>query len=439
MRRTTEAVYGGKTLDSVRYGKKEFGTPPAPSDLLTELLRDGARFLIAAAVQDELQQFMDSFKHSRLPDGKASVVKNGYLPHREVQTGVGPVRVRIPRVRSRDGSPVAFQSALVPRYVRKAKSIDAALPWLYLKGLSTGEMGVALEALLGPEARGFSPSTVSRLKNDWAKEYDIWRKKELGSDEWAYIWADGIYGNVRGDNPRLCMLVVIGVNRRGEKRLLSIEDGVRESRQSWKEVLLALRERGLREPPKLAVGDGALGFWAALGEVYPQTREQRCWVHKTANVLNYLPRTSRPKARRMLHDIWQAETRERAEKSFDLFLRTYEDKYPRAAGCLVKDREELMTFYEFPAKHWRSIRTTNPIESTFGTIRHRTRSCKGCLSLEGMLHMMFKLGVCAEKNWRKINGFDFIAKVITGIKFRDGIEQTENKTKEVKTDNWVAA
>ena len=237
----------------------------------------------------------------------------------------------------------------------------------------------------------------------------------------------------------MCVLVIIGVNERGEKHFLAIEDGVRESKQSWREVLVNLKGRGMKEAPKLAVGDGALGFWPALEEVYGETRQQRCWVHKTMNVLNYLPKSSQPKAKRQLHDIWQAETKEDAERTFDLFLKTYEDKYPRAAQCLVKDREGLLAFYDFPANHWRSIRTTNPIESAFGTIRHRTRRCKGCLSSEGMLHMIFKLGMCAEKNWRKINGFDFLAKVITGVKFRDGIEETTEKTAEVTTDDQVAA
>ncbi len=327
----------------------------------------------------------------------------------------------------------------MPPYVRKTATLEAALPWLYLKGLSTGEMGAALEALVGPEAKGLSQATVSRLKHRWAAQYDIWRKRDLGGCRWAYVWADGIYSNIRGDNPRLCVLVIIGVNERGEKRFLAIEDGIRESKQSWREVLMGLRERGMNKPPKLAIGDGALGFWPALEEVYGETRQQRCWVHKTQNVLNCLPKSSQPKAKRHLHDIWQAETKDEANRAFDLFIRTYEDKYPKATQCLEKDREELMAFYDFPARHWRSIRTTNPIESAFGTIRHRTRRSKGCLSSQGMLHMIFKLGMCAEKNWRKLNGFDFLGKVITGVKFKDGIEETTNETTEVKTDNQVAA
>ena len=428
-----------KTLKLDRNGENGSGGPQAVTDPLSELLRDGARFLISSAVELELEEFLKQFKDRNLEDGRAAVVRNGYHPRRGVQTGIGPVKVQIPKVRSRDGEAVTFRSTLVPPYVRKAATLEAALPWLYLKGLSTGEMGEALEVLVGPEARRLSQSTVSRLKRQWAEQYDTWRTRDISENRWVYMWADGIYSNIRGDNSRLCVLVIIGVNELGEKHFLAIEDGVRESKQSWKEVLVNLRERGMVKAPKLAIGDGALGFWSALEEIYGETRHQRCWVHKTVNVLNCLPKTSQPKAKRQMHDIWQAETKRDADRAFDLFLRTYEDKYPKATRCLEKDREELMAFYDFSARHWRSIRTTNPIESAFGTIRHRTRRCKGCLSSEGMLHMIFKLGMCAEKNWRRINGFDFLGKVITGVKFKDGIEEPEEKTTEVRTDNQVAA
>lgn len=408
------------------------------ADPLTQMLRDGARILISTAVQCELEGFLMKFAGRKLQDGRAAVVRNGHLPQRDIQTSIGPVAVQIPKVRSRDGSVVTFHSALVPPYVRKTVSLEAALPWLYLKGLSTGEMGPALEVLVGPDARGLSSSTVSRLKDKWAEEHDIWSKRDLGDSNWVYLWVDGIYSNIRGDNPKLCVLVVIGVNEKGEKHFLAIEDGVRESKQSWKELLLSLKGRGMNTP-KLAVGDGALGFWPALEEVYAQTRQQRCWVHKTANVLNYLPKSSQAKAKDKLHDIWQAETKEEAHSAFDLFIAMYEDKYPRATQCLEKDREELMAFYDFPARHWRSIRTTNPIESVFGTIRHRTRRSKGCLSSQGMLNMIFKLGMCAEKRWRKLNGFKFLGKVITGVKFRNGVEAITDKITEVKSDDQVAA
>jgi len=399
-------------------------------DPLTELLRAGAERLIYQAVEAELQELLAQHVDRRTEDGKAGVVRNGHLPARKLQTAVGPVTVRIPKVRAKTGEPVTFRSALVPPYVRKTKSLEAALPWLYLKGISSGEMGEALKVLVGSEAEGLSASTVSRLKQVWAQEYRDWCKDRLDKERWVYVWADGVYSGLRAEESKLCALVVIGVNERGEKRFLAIEDGVRESTQSWREVLLKLKSRGMNVP-ELAIGDGAMGFWAALEEVYPETRQQRCWMHKTMNVLNCLPKSVQPKAKQALYEIWQAETRADAEKAFDLFLNSYEPKYPKAAICLHKDREELMAFYDFPAQHWQSIRTSNPIESTFGTIRHRTKRSKGCLSRDGMLHMMFKLGQCAEKKWRRLRGFDYLAKVVTGIKFKDGVEMT--------TDNQAAA
>lgn len=403
----------------------EFAGREAITDPLTDLLRSGARRLIMHAIEAEVEAFLAPFSDQRTEDGKAAVVRNGYHPARQVQTGLGPVTVKVPKVRSKTGKPITFHSALVPPYVRKAKSLEAALPWLYLKGISSGEMGAALKVLIGPEAKGLSANTVSRLKQAWAKEYDDWRTdKGLGKDEWVYIWADGIYSGLRGEETKLCALVIVGVNERGEKHFLAIEDGIRESTQSWREVLLKLKERGLKAP-KLAVGDGALGFWAALDEAFPETRHQRCWVHKTANVLNCFPKSSQANAKQALHEIWQAETKDNAEKAFDLFIKTYEAKFPKATLCLQKDRDELMAFFDFPAEHWQSIRTSNPIESTFGTIRHRTKRSKGCLTRNGMLHMMFKLGQCAEKRWRKLNGFNYLAKVITGVKFRDGVEATK--------------
>jgi len=399
----------------------EFAGRDTVSDPLTELLRKGARELLQTAVEAELEAFLAQFSDHRTPEGRAAVVRNGHHPERAVQTGIGPVTVQIPKVRSKTGAPVTFKSALVPPYVRKAKTIEAALPWLYLKGISTGEMGAALKALVGPDATGFSAKTVSRLKTQWAGDYDQWRKTDLGRDDWVYVWADGIYSGLRGTDDRLCALVVIGVNARGEKHFLAIEDGVRESTQSWREVLLGLKSRDLTAP-RLAIGDGAMGFWAAIEEIFPTTRQQRCWVHKTGNVLNYLPKRSQPKAKKMLHDIWQAETREDAHKAFDLFVETYQAKYSKATECLIKDCEELMTFFDFPAQHWQSIRTSNPIESAFATIRHRTKRTKGCLSRDGMLHMMFKLGQCAEKSWRKLRGFAHLADVIEGVDFINGIK-----------------
>ena len=399
-------------------------------DPLTELLRRGARQLIQQAVELELQDLLTEHAERRLSDGRAGVVRNGYLPEREIQTGLGPVTVKIPKVRAKTGEPVTFHSALVPPYVRKTQSLEAALPWLYLKGVSSGEMSAALEVLVGPEAKGLSASTVSRLKQAWAEEYRTWGEQPLNKDRWVYIWADGIYSGLRAEQAKLCALVVIGVNERGEKHFLAIEDGVRESTQSWREVLLRLKSRGMNEP-RLAIGDGAMGFWAALEEVFGETLQQRCWMHKTANVLNCLPKSMQAKAKGALHEIWQADTKADAGKAFDLFIETYEPKYPKATLNLHKDREELLAFYDFPAEHWQSIRTSNPIESTFGTIRHRTKRSKGCLTRDGMLHMMFKLGMCAERSWRRIRGFESLAKVITGVKFHNGLE--------AKQDDQVAA
>jgi len=391
------------------------------TDALTDLLRTGARDLIASAVEAELADYMAQFSAVRTDTGHAAVVRNGHHPARPFQTGIGPVSVRIPKVRSKDGTPVTFRSSLVPPYVRRTKTLEAALPWLYLKGVSSGEMGAALKVLLGPDAVGLSANVVSRLKRGWAAEYDGWREAALDDEPIVYIWADGVHSGLRGTDDKLCALVIVGVTARGKKRFLAIEDGVRESTQSWREVLLNLKDRGMNAP-KLAIGDGAMGFWAAMDEIYPASRQQRCWQHKTMNVLNCLPKLSQPKAKAAIHNIWQAETKDDATKAFDLFIRTYEAKYPKATLCLQKDREELMAFFDFPAQHWQSIRTSNPIESAFATIRHRTKRSKGCLTRDAMLHMMFKLGQCAEDNWRRLRGFDYLAKVITGATFKDGIE-----------------
>ena len=390
-------------------------------DPLSEMLKSGAKQLIHQAVEAELAELLSEHAHRKTGDGRSTVVRNGYQPERDILTGIGSVPVRIPKVRSKDGAPVTFHSALVLPYVRKTRSIESALPWLYLKGISTGEMGAALKVLVGNDAEGLSASTISRLKKEWGKQYDEWCSASLSKDQWVYIWADGIYSGLRAEKEKLCALVIIGVNERGQKQFLAIEDGTRESTQSWREVLLQLKGRGMNSP-QLAVGDGAMGFWSAIEEVYPETRHQRCWVHKTANILNHLPKTAQPKAKKALHQIWMAETRTNAGNAFDLFVESYGAKYPKATLSLQKDREELLAFYDFPAMHWQSIRTSNPIESTFGTICHRTKRTKGCLNRDGMLHMMFKLSQCAEQKWIRLRGFDYLAKVIEGVKFKDGIE-----------------
>jgi transposase-like protein len=400
----------------------EFRKPEEVQDAFTAFIRQGAQRLIAQAVQAELEEFLAGFAGQKDESGRGAVVRNGYLPERTILTGVGAIAVRVPKVRSRSEESVVFRSALVPSYVRRAHTVDAALPWLYLHGVSTGDMSEALAALVGPEAAGLSPAVVSRLKTRWQKEYEAWCRAALGKERWVYLWADGIYSGLRAEEQRLCALVVIGVNERGQKRFLAIEDGVRESKQSWRELLLGLKRRGLTSPPRLAVGDGALGFWAALEEIYPETRQQRCWVHKIVNVLNYLPKAAQPKAKQALAQIWMAETKADASVAFEQFVHTYRAKYPKAVECLAKDRDALLAFFEFPAEHWIHIRSTNVIESTFATIRQRTDRTKGCLTRAGMLAMLFKLAMSAEQHWRRLRGFEWLAKVIRGVKFRDGVE-----------------
>lgn len=402
-----------------------FQKPETAEDPLTELLRSGAQRLIQQAVEAELAELLAQYAGETAACGRSAVVRNGYLPAREVLTGIGPVAVKVPKVRSRNGESVVFRSSVVPPYVRRARTVDAALPWLYLKGISTGQMAEALSVLVGPEAKGLSASVVSRLKATWREEYEAWRRRRLDQDRWVYMWADGIYSGLRAEGQKLCTLVIVGVNDRGEKRFLAIEDGVRESTQSWREVLLDLKARGLNIPPQLAVGDGALGFWGALDEVFPGTRHQRCWLHKTGNILNYLPKSVQAKAKAALHEVWMAATRADAQRAFERFIETYGAKYPKATECLSKDRDALLAFYDFPAEHWVHLRTTNPIESSFATVRHRTDQAKGCVTRDSMLAFIFKLGMCAQKNWRRLRGFKQLAKVVTGVKFKDGIEVTE--------------
>ena len=396
--------------------------PEENADLLTGLLRAGARELITQAVHAELTEFLTRYEDVMDSLGRRQVVRNGYLPQREIMTGIGPVDIQVPKTRDKGGHGLHFRSELLPPYIKRTKSVETVLPWLYLKGISTGDFSEALAALLGKNAQGLSAGTISRLKQCWVNEYDDWRLRDLSKERYVYIWGDGIYFNIRSDDARQCILVIIGVTSRGKKEFLAIEDGYRESEQSWTEVLINLKERGFK-PPKLAVGDGALGFWKASKKVFGKTRSQRCWVHKTANILNKLPKHSQAKAKQYIHDIWMAETRENAEKAFDLFLKTYQLKYPKATQCLEKDREELLAFYDFPADHWVHIRTSNPIESTFSTIRLRTKKTRACVSRTTILTMVYKLGLSAEKGWRKLRGFRRLADVINGVKFIDGIDE----------------
>jgi len=402
----------------------QFRRPGEVRDELTERLRVGARRLLEEAVAAELEEFLNSMSGRHDARGRAGIVRNGYQPQREILTGIGPVVVKVPKVRSRDGEPAVFRSKVVPPYVRRARSVDAALPWLYLHGISTGDMAEALRALVGAEAMNLSAAVVSRLKRVWFDEYESWRLRKLDRDRWVYVWADGIYSGLRAEDARLCVLVVVGVNERGQKAFLAIEDGVRESTQSWREVLLSLKKRGFSEAPLLAIGDGALGFWAALEELYPQTHHQRCWVHKSANVLNYAPKAVQPKMKQALHEIWMAETRTEACVAFDQFVNTFSDKYPKATECLAKDREALLAFYNLPAAHWEHVRSTNVIESAFATIRHRTDRAKGCVTRQTMLAFIYKLAMAAQKSWRRLRGFEHLAKVIAGVQFKDGIEVT---------------
>jgi transposase-like protein len=406
---------------------------------LTELLRQGARGLIEQAVETELQVLLEQYANVTDLTGRQAIVRNGYLPERDILTGLGPVTVRLPKVRDRSKSGIKFNSAIVPPYVRKAQRVEAALPWLYLRGISTGDMQEALSVLLGEEAKGLSPAVVSRLKAEWAEEYAAWNRRDLSGERYVYVWADGIYSTLRGEDDRLCLLVLIGVNEQGEKRLLALSDGYRESKASWLAVLQDLQARGLARPPALAIGDGALGFWAAQDEAWPETRGQRCWVHKTANVLNDLPKSIQGKAKAGLQEIWKAPTKAQAEKALDRFVRDFGAKYPKAVEKVVKDRTALLAFYDFPAEHWIHIRTTNPIESSFATIRHRTTRTKNCVSRNTLLGLVFQLALTAEQSWRKLGGFTLLPAVVQGIRFVDGLRVIDQPPSECEEEQQIAA
>jgi transposase-like protein len=397
--------------------------PGQIDDPLTDILRDGAARLLACAIEAEVEAHLATYSDLRLPNGHQRIVRHGSLPEREVQTGIGGVKVKAPRVRDRGTEEkIRFQSSVLPKYVRRTKSLEALIPWLYLKGVSSNAMQDALSALLGPDAPNLSPDTISRLTKSWADELHSWEQRDLSARQYVYLWADGIYFQARTEPDNLCMLVILGATPEGKKKVIGFTDGYRESTQSWRELLLDFKARGLVLAPSLATGDGGMGFWAALREVFPLTFQQRCWVHKTANILNKLPKASQAKAKTDLHNIWMAETRKQADKAFDHFTDKYGAKYEKAVACLTKDRETLLRFYDFPAEHWRHIRTTNPIESTFATVRHRTRQTKGCLSRDKTRIMVFKLIKAAEKNWLKLRGRNQLPKLITGVKFVDGDE-----------------
>jgi transposase-like protein len=394
-------------------------------DPLTAVLRKGARKLLAQALETEIELFLNQYKELTDDLGRQRIVRNGYRPEREIQSGIGPVSVKAPRVRDRHADPskrICFSSSILPPYLRKTKSMEELIPWLYLKGVSTGDFSEALAALVGPDAPGLSSATISRLKTVWQKELEQWQRRNLADKRYVYFWADGIYCNVRMDDKQ-CLLVIIGATEDGHKELVAIEGGFRESELSWKQLLLNLKSRGLKNGPELAIGDGALGFWKALSKVYDNTRWQRCWVHKTANVLNKLPKSLQAKAKAKLHEIWMAPEKDEAQRHFDDFIRLYDAKYPKAAECLRKDREALLTFYDFPAEHWRHIRTTNPIESTFATVRLRTKKVRGCFSAQTAITMAFRLCQCAQKRWIKLHHPERLAEVIRGVNFVNGVEE----------------
>jgi transposase-like protein len=401
--------------------------PSTSRDVLTEILRQGAQEMLSAAIEAEVAEWIGGHDHLQDERGHRQVVRNGYLPERSITTGVGPVKIRQPRVHDRRSGEdrEAFGSKILPPYLRKTKSLEELLPWLYLKGISTGDFNEALQSLVGPECPGLSASTVTRLLQQWQGEYHEWSKRSLQDKNYVYLWVDGVHFNIRLEEDKQCILVLMGATADGQKELIAIADGYRESEQSWRELLLDVKSRGLVIDPKLATGDGALGFWKALPQVFPRTRTQRCWVHKTINVLDKLPKRQQSGAKDKIHDIWMAATRAEAEQAFDLFLTTYGAKYPKACECLEKDRAELLTFYDFPAEHWKHLRTTNPIESVFATVRLRHKRTKGNGSRKACLAMVHQLMLSAAKRWRLLNGSNLLPDVIAGVQFTDGVKPQE--------------
>jgi len=402
--------------------------PDTIDDPLTAVLRSGARRLLAQAIEVEAEAFLATMKGMQLPDGRDRVVRHGHGPERQVQTGIGPVAVRRVRLRDRGADPAAericFTSAILPRWARRTRSLDALLPILYLRGVSMGDFQEALAALLGKDAPNLSPSVIARLRSEWEVDYARWQHRDLSARRYVYIWADGVYLQARMEPQAECMLVLIGATPEGKKELLGFQVGMRESAQSWRELLVDLKARGLVIAPELATGDGALGFWKALDEVSPTTRHQRCTVHKTANVLDKLPKSVQPAAKSDLREIWAAPNRATAEAAIVTFADKYAAKYDKAVTCLVKDRDALLTFYDFPAEHWDHLRTSNPIESVFATVRHRTVRTKGALSQDTARLMVFKLVMTAAKTWRRLKGENQLPKVVQGVTFTNGVEVT---------------
>lgn len=400
--------------------------PEEIDDPLTEILRSGARRLIAQAVEAEFDAFVASHADDKLPDGRQRVVRHGHDPVRTIQTGIGPIEVEKPKARDRGAlgadARIRYSSAILPQWARRTKSLDALLPALYLRGISAGDFQEVLTALLGKDAPNLSPAVIARLKGEWEDEYKLWQKRDLSARRYVYVWADGVYLQARMEPQAECMLVLIGATPEGKKELLGFQTGTRESAQSWKELLVDLKARGLSIAPEIAVGDGALGFWKALDEIFPSTRHQRCWQHKTLNVLDKLPKSVQPNAHKDLREIWLSPDRAAADAAMATFAEKYAPKYDKAVDCLLKDKEELLTFYDFPAEHWAHLRTSNPIESVFATVRHRTVRMKGALSQDTARLMVFKLVMAASKSWRRLQGQNQLPKIVSGVTFRDGIE-----------------
>ena len=394
-------------------------------DPLTEILRAGARRLIAQAVEAEFETFLASHGELVLTDGRQRIVRHGHDPVRSIQTGIGPIEVEKPKARDRgaaDGARIRFSSNILPKWARRTKSLDALLPVLYLRGISAGDFQEVLASLLGKDAPNLSPAVIARLKGEWEDEYQRWQKRELSARRYVYVWADGVYLQARMEPQAECMLVVMGATPEGKKELIGFQTGLRESAQSWKELLVDLKARGLSIAPEVAVGDGALGFWKALDEAFPTTRHQRCWPHKTLNVLDKFPKSMQPNAHKDLRDIWLSPDRAAAEAATTTFSEKYAPKYAKAVDCLTKDRDQMLTFFDFPADHWDHLRTSNPIESVFATVRHRTVRMKGALSQDTARLMVFKLVMAASKTWRRLKGQNQLPKVVNGVKFKDGIE-----------------
>jgi transposase-like protein len=406
-----------------------FRQPDAIDDPLTEIAREGARRMLAQVLMVEADAFVAQWKDLKLPDGRDRVVRHGHGPQRTIQTGIGPVEVRRAKVRDRAeveaDQKIRFTSSILPKWARRTKSLDALLPVLYLRGVSTGDFQEALAALLGKDAPNLSPAVISRLTADWQADYDAWQKRDLSARRYVYVWADGVYLQARMEDNAECMLVLIGATPEGKKELVGFQTGARESAQSWRELLIDIKRRGLEITPDLAVGDGALGFWKAIDEVFPATRHQRCWVHKTANVLNKVALSVQVNMKADLREIYAASTRATAEAAIDVFAEKYGAKYEKAVACLTKDREALLAFFDFHAEHWDHLRTSNPIESVFATVRHRTVRTKGALSATTAKLMVFKLVTAAAKTWRRLKGENQLPKVVQGVRFQNGIEVIE--------------